>query len=42
MELAARVFSPRDDGDYEAWSSVFMVQQGHVREKQIRQLLGEQ
>ena len=42
MELAARVFSPRDDGDYEAWSSVFMVQQGHAREQQIRQLLGEQ
>ena len=41
LELAARVFSPRDNDDTETWSSVFMLQQGHAREKQIRELLGE-
>ena len=35
------MFSPRDNDDTETWSSVFMLQQGHTREKQIRELLGE-
>ena len=41
MELAARVFSPRDNSNYETWSSVFMLQEGHAREQQIRELLGQ-
>lgn len=41
LELAARVFSPRDNDNTESWSSVFMLQQGLAREKQIRELLGE-
>ena len=35
------MFSPRDNDDTETWSSVFMLQQGHAREKQIREILGE-
>ena len=42
LDLAAHVFSPRDNDNYEAWSSVFMLQQGHAREQQIRELLGQQ
>ena len=41
LDLAAHVFSPRDNDNYEAWSSVFMLQQGHAREQQIRELLGQ-
>ena len=40
-ELAGQVFSPRDDNNFEAWSSVFMLQAGHAREQEIRDLLGE-
>ena len=40
-ELAGQVFSPRDDNNFEAWSSVFMLQAGHAREQEIRNLLGE-
>ena len=35
------MFSPRDNDNTESWSSVFMLQQGLAREKQIRELLGE-
>ena len=41
LELAARVFSQRDNDDFTKWSSVFMLQEGHNREQQIRELLGE-
>ena len=41
LELAARVFSQRDNDDFTKWSSVFMLQEGHSRQQQIRELLGE-